>query len=332
MNELINDNRIWFGEDGNNVPRLKRFLSEVNQGIVPLTIWKHLEVGHNQEARTELKELFSQSPLFDTPKPVRLINRVTYISNSKSNSISLDFFSGSGTMAHSIISQNRINNEKKRYILVEMGEYFNTIIIPRLKKVVYSKIWKNGKPESRNSGISHMFKYQTLESYEDSLNNIDFAKPAEIVTELTEYEQQHMFKFETKESNVFLNLDKFKKPFDYTIVVEKDNELMEEAVDLVETFNYLAGIVVYRMYETEHKSIKYRFVEGEQADKNVLVIWRNIAEDFSPEEDRLYLTQHMEQTEKAFDIVYMNGCPTIAEAISIDTEFKEKMWQDGSDA
>ena len=104
--ELITDNRIWFGESGSNMPRLKRFLNDVKEGITPLTIWLHQDVGHNQEAMKELKELF-EFPPFDTPKPTRLLDRIIEISTDgiESEEIILDFFAGSGTTAHSIFKK-----------------------------------------------------------------------------------------------------------------------------------------------------------------------------------------------------------------------------------
>jgi len=332
-NKIIEENELLTSEKSGNEWRIYRkdYLIS-NTGEISRTLiksfWYDKEI-NNDYGKKSIKELFGMN-IMDFPKSPELVEKLL-ITGVENNGLIIDFFSGSGTTAHAVIELNRKNKERRKYIMIEMGEHFNTIIIPRLKKVVYTKDWKNGKPESRNSGISHMFKYQKLESYEDSLNNIDFAKPTDLVKDIANYEQQ-MFKFETKNSSVFLDMDKFKKPFDYRIKIEENDEITEVPADLVETFNYLAGIVVYRMYETEYHGNKYKFVEGEQNDKNVLVIWRNIAEDFSPEEDRQYLTQQMEKMEKTFDTVYMNGCPTIAEAVSIDTEFKEKMWQDGSDA
>jgi len=120
--ELVADNRIWFGNEGNNVPRLKRFLSEVQEGMVPTTLWKHTEVGHNQEGRQELKELFDGKGFFDGPKPIRLIKRILELSNTKNNDLILDFFAGSGTTAHAVMAQNREDGGNRRYIAVQLPE------------------------------------------------------------------------------------------------------------------------------------------------------------------------------------------------------------------
>ena len=103
--QLIEENRIWFGKNGNNVPRYKSFLSEMDNGVVPLTIWKYIEVGHNQEARQETKKLFDENGFFDSPKPVRLLFRMVYLS-TRDDDIILDFFAGSATTAHAVMQLN----------------------------------------------------------------------------------------------------------------------------------------------------------------------------------------------------------------------------------
>ncbi len=124
LEELVKDNRIWFGADGNSTPSQKRFLSEVQDGITPLTIWKYADVGHNQEARQELNALFDGASYFDTPKPVRLIRRMLEIgTNIDEDNIVLDFFAGSGTTAHAVMAQNIEDGGSRRYILVQTPEY-----------------------------------------------------------------------------------------------------------------------------------------------------------------------------------------------------------------
>ena len=122
LNELIQDNRIWFGEDGNNVPRLKRFLSDVQDGMVATTLWLHKEVGHNQEGRQELKSLFDDKGFFDGPKPVRLLKRILQIANTNPNDIILDFFSGSATTAHAVMQLNAEDGGNRKFIMVQLPE------------------------------------------------------------------------------------------------------------------------------------------------------------------------------------------------------------------
>ncbi len=121
LQKMIEDNRVWFGRDGDNVPAIKRFLSEVKQGTACQTIWKYSEVGHSQEAKKEVNELFPEASLFDTPKPVRLIKRVLQVATSD-NDLVLDFFSGSATAAHATLQINAEDGGRRRFILVQLDE------------------------------------------------------------------------------------------------------------------------------------------------------------------------------------------------------------------
>ena len=126
--ELVADNRIWFGKTGNNVPSLKKFLTEVKGGTTSLTVWLYEEVGHNQDAKKEVKQ-FNSKDVFDTPKPEKLLERIIHLATNKGDLV-LDSFAGSGTtgaVAHKM---------GRRWIMVELGEHCYTHIIPRLQKVI----------------------------------------------------------------------------------------------------------------------------------------------------------------------------------------------------
>lgn len=122
MQKLIDEGRVYFGANGDNTPRLKRYLADVQQGMTPTTIWKYDEVGHNQEGRQELKKLFNGRGYFDSPKPQRLIERILKIANLSENSIVVDFFSGSASTAQAVL-QNNINEQKNcKYIMIQIPE------------------------------------------------------------------------------------------------------------------------------------------------------------------------------------------------------------------
>ncbi len=126
--ELVADNRIWFGKTGDNVPRVKKFLSEVQQGLTPVTIWPHEEVGHNQHAKTEAKK-FNSVDVFSTPKPEKLMERILHIASNEGDLI-LDSFAGSGTtgaVAHKM---------KRKWIMVELGDHCKTHIAPRIRTAI----------------------------------------------------------------------------------------------------------------------------------------------------------------------------------------------------
>ena len=115
------DNRIWFGESGDNVPRIKRFLSDVKQGITPMTIWKYSEVGHSQDAAQKLKKLFDGKAFFDYPKSVELIERCLQLYTDKECYV-LDFFSGSATTAHAVMQLNAEDGGHRKFIMVQLPE------------------------------------------------------------------------------------------------------------------------------------------------------------------------------------------------------------------
>jgi adenine-specific DNA-methyltransferase len=121
--KLVEDDRIWFGKDGGNVPRLKRFLSDVKQGMTARTIWTRDEVGDNQEARRTLRNLFGDIGVFDTPKPIRLVKRMLQLSTSTSSGdVVLDFFAGSCSTAHAVMELNSEDRGNRRYIMVQLPE------------------------------------------------------------------------------------------------------------------------------------------------------------------------------------------------------------------
>ena len=129
------EGRIYWGKDGNNIPAPKRYLSEVKQGRVPQTIWEYEEVGHTQDAKKDLKSIFTGEMPFDTPKPYRLIERILQIA-SDPDSIILDSFAGSGTTAHAVFNMNKADGGHRKFILVEMMDYADSITAERVKRVI----------------------------------------------------------------------------------------------------------------------------------------------------------------------------------------------------
>ena len=122
--EMLKENRVWFGKDGDGVPRQKRFLKDVKTSITPMTVWTYDEVGHSQEAKKELNRLFDEKAIFDYPKSLKLLERLFQLS-LKDEDIILDFFSGSATTAHALLNFNAKNNKKNKFILVQLPERCN---------------------------------------------------------------------------------------------------------------------------------------------------------------------------------------------------------------
>jgi adenine-specific DNA-methyltransferase len=174
--ELDADNRIWWGEDENNVPRIKRFLSEVQQGLIPQTVWDHSEVGHTQEAKQEYLQILSDTEVFTTPKPVALLVKIFQIASNPGDLI-MDSFAGSGTSAHAILELNKEGTERK-FVLVQLPydtkqnqkENINIsrrITAERVKRVIkgysYSKRGPKGKvTPTKVDGLGGSFSYLHL--------------------------------------------------------------------------------------------------------------------------------------------------------------------------
>lgn len=156
--EYVKDNRIWFGFDGLNVPRIKKFLSEVKTGVIPKTIWLYGEVGSNDDAKRELKELVPSTP-FDSPKPVSLIKRILQLSTDK-DSIILDSFAGSGTTAHAVLALNKEDGGNRKFILVECEDYADKITAERVRRVI--KGVKEAKDENLKNGLGGSFSFFEL--------------------------------------------------------------------------------------------------------------------------------------------------------------------------
>ncbi len=141
--EMVADNRIWFGESGGNMPRVKKFLSEVKQGVTPMTIWKHTEVGHSQDATKELKTIFDGEAKFTYPKSIRLIQRICGLYGNKNSTI-LDFFAGSGTTGHAVMKLNAEDGGKRKFILCTNNEnnICRDVTYERIKRVIAKEDYK----------------------------------------------------------------------------------------------------------------------------------------------------------------------------------------------
>ena len=158
--DLDKDNRIWWGEDRNQVPAVKRFLSEVKQGLVPETIWGYREVGHTQDAKKTLLQIFPKNfPDFTTTKPVGLLQRIISLSTDK-DSIVLDSFAGSGTTAHAVLALNKEDGGQRRFVLVECEDYVDSITAERVRRVI--KGVPSAKDEPLKTGLGGAFSYFKL--------------------------------------------------------------------------------------------------------------------------------------------------------------------------
>jgi adenine-specific DNA-methyltransferase len=233
--------------------------------------------------------------------------------NARNNSIVMDYFAGSGTTGHSIISYNR-KGTKHKYILVEQGEYFDTVLKPRIQKVVYSADWKDGKAIAPATGISHAFKILKLESYEDTLNNLQLRRTeaqqklldSVPKTAKEDYLMRYMMDIESRGS--LLSVEHFKKPFDCKLKVAVDSAgaYEERTIDLVETFNYLIGLKVKHIdiqRERGFVSVTGWLPTGELT----LILWRDLELVDYEKLNRICATLKINPADSEYAVVYING-------------------------
>ena len=270
------------------------------------------------------------------PKSVHTVEDSVHLS-AGSDSLSLDYFAGSGTTGHAVINLNRKDGGGRKFILVEMGEHFDTVLLPRIKKVTYTPEWKNGKPQRSATAEEaerspRIVKYIRLESYEDALDSIEFDGGSGQLP-LARPEEEHLLKYmlgwETKDSNTLLNPTKLTSPFSYRLRVQANGEKRERTVDLPETFNYLLGLKAQKREVFDDNGRRYLVFRGETRSapgRKVAVIWRATEgwteADFA--RDRDFVDRHAIAGDA--DTVYANGDSCIPNAKPIEPMFKSLMF------
>ena len=269
------------------------------------TVWVDKKYSAKQNGTNLLTKLFGKK-VFTFPKSLYAVMECVRIAcGSQPNSIILDYYAGSGTTGHAVMRMNQ-DGVQRKFILIEMGNYFDKATKARLKKAAYAvdeKSWKKGKPVNRTNGIPQIMKYIRLESYEDALSNIELdTQQGDLLSGLfgDEYLIHYMMDFESSKS--MLDVDAFKNPFEYRMKITENNEAKLRPVDVVETFNYLIGLSVVRQgtvdyfsaqsdphgaYEGAVRLIKdnggeygFQQIEGTLPDgRKALVIWRTVTGD-----------------------------------------------------
>jgi adenine-specific DNA-methyltransferase len=326
MKQWIADDRVHFGDDETAVPCIKSYLKD-REHQAPYSVFYQ----DGRAATKRLRDVLGTDD-FGYPKDETVISELVEMLASGNESI-LDFFAGSGTTGHAVINLNREDGGRRKVILVEMADYFDTVLLPRLKKVAFTPEWKDGQPKRLPTAEEaergpRVFKIVRLESYEDTLNNLELKRSpgqqslldsseAQGADKLREqYLLQYLLKVESRESSSLLNVAAFTDPTAYKLVVKRpgSDESREVNVDLIETFNWLLGLTVEHIAaplaftaEFERDAEKrlrlkgrlkpdaagphwFRTVTGTTPDgRKVLVIWRKLTG--TPEEDNLVLDE-----------------------------------------
>lgn len=283
-------------------------------GVLPQTIWTDKKFSATEYGTAMLKNLFGGRNEFTFPKSLHAVEDSIRImlGNSKSGYV-MDYFSGSGTTAHAILQLNREDKGKRKYILVEQGQYFKTVTKPRLEKAIYSSVWRDGKPQNKESGISQCFQVIQLESYEDTLNNLHLNRSQEqqnllddSVSLKEDYLLRYMLDIESQQS--LLSIEHFRKPFDYSMNITTDSAgaYRKQPVDLVETFNFLIGLTVKHIDAQPERG--FVTVTGTlPTGESCLILWRDCELIDYQGLNKLCDKLAINPADNEFDVVYING-------------------------
>ncbi len=324
LRAMVERGEILFGPDETTQPRQKRFLTQDSQMQMRSVI---------QDAKRGKGDLEPLGLDFPYCHPVSLYEELVAAAAPEDSDLILDYFAGSGTTGHAVINLNREDGGRRKFILVEMADYFDTVLLPRLKKVTFSPEWKDGKPkrvataEEAERG-PRIIKVIRLESYEDALNNLSFDESGgQVAMRFEDYLLKYMLRWEARKSETLLNVEKLSKPFDYCLHIYRDGETRVQKVDLPETFNYLIGLDVARRQVLDDNGRCYLVYRGTTREgKRTVVIWRE-TEGWAEEDykrDRDFVTKY-KFTEGA-DIIYLNGDSLIPGAQALEGVFKAKMF------
>ena len=332
-------------------------------GVTATTTWFDAQYSATEHGTGTLKNMFSEYSPFSFPKSVYAVRDALYVSGANEDITTLDYFAGSGTTGHAIINLNREDSGHRKYILVEMGEYFDSVTSPRIKKVVYAPEWKDGKPQKRNGGISQIIKYMRLESYEDALSNIELSDNGGQLSALLgeNYLIHYMVDLESRGS--LLDVEAFSNPFTYTMKITEKNECKERGIDLCETFNYLIGLTVTRQSAISYYLSKpaevpayegavdlvsdisgqyaFRQIEGTLPDgRRALVIWRTVTGDIIASNaalDAYFTTYRANANDHKYDVIFVNGDSNLEnlrgsnegwKVQMTEIEFKKRMFEE----
>ncbi|MDY6297000.1 MAG: DNA methyltransferase [Alloprevotella sp.] len=301
------------------------------------TVWTDSMYSAKEHGTNLLSKMF-KSPVFSFPKSLYAVKDCIGIAiRNTQSSIVLDFFAGSGTTGHAVIEHNRDNeNANHKYVLCEMGDYFNSATRPRIEKALYSRDWRDGKPISRN-GISQCFKYIRLEQYEDTLNNLEIKKQQTDWRD-DEFHESYLLSYmlDTETRDSLLNLKMFINPFNMSLKTTKDNELVETKVDMVETFNYLIGLNVETEDWFENDNICVVQGKTHRRGLKTLVIWRNCEGIDNEKLCRFFERMDFRTRDTEFDLIYVNGDNTLPnlrrdeenwKVELIEKEFQKRMFE-----
>lgn len=298
---VVRGERILFYSD-----RVVRIGSKVVQGELVTDIWDDtLPNDLHNEGGVTLKK---------GKKPEKLIGRLIELATNPGDLV-LDFFAGTGTACAAAQKMGR------KWIGVDVADFFDSLLVRRLKNTLNGE--QSGISSANNWKGGGFFKYQTLEQYEDTLNNIVFRSLDKTIQEtlngFNDYFVRYLLDNETKESPTRLAIDKFQTPFNYAIKTLTANREENKSVDLLETFNYLLGLEVKRIQTFKDGATLYKAVSGKRDNKSIVVIWRS-AENLDLRKDKSVIEGTV-LANNNYDRILVNGDSYVKNALVIEPEF-----------
>ena len=306
------------------------FKIRADDQAAPNTWWHDSKYASANHGPSVLKNLFGEKN-FDFAKAIALVEDCLRASGCAAGTTVLDFFAGSGTTAHAVVNLNREDGGDRRFTLVEMGEHFDDVVLPRVKKVMYSPNWRAGKPEAPAAQAvqrsPRIVKYMRLESYEDALNNVEFVDTGvQRAMELEDYVIKYMLQWETRDSATLLNIEQLSRPFDYRLATHANGNGGTARADVAETFNYLLGLRVRTRKVYYDDDRKYLVYCGTADGQEIVVMWRETAgwEPSDYRRDQQFVVA--EKIAEGADTVYVNGVSFLDGAKALEPLFKERMF------
>ena len=304
--------------------------------------WTESRYNAGTQGANLLGDVIGRHNPFPYPKSLHTVSDAILAANIGRGDYCIDFFAGSGTTGHAVIDLNREDGINRKIILVEVGDHFDDVVLPRMKKITYSPTWKAGKPTRGPTAAEaerspRIIKYIRLESYEDALDSIQFddhTAQLKLEDRIEDYLLHYMLKWETKHSETLLNPADLARPFDYRLRVHANGNTVDRPVDVAETFNYLLGLVVRtrRVHmDGDRRYVVFRGETREAPGRTTVVIWRDTYgwEEDDLKRDKAFVAMHGFMD--GADYVYVNGLCAIIGTQPIEPLFKERMFAGVSD-
>ena len=275
--------------------------------------WTDRRYNAGTQGANLLRDILGEQNPFSYPKSIYTVEDAIFAAGMGAESYVVDCFAGSGTTGHAVVNLNREDGGGRKYVLVEMGRHFDTVLLPRMKKIVHSPDWKGGKPVSR-AGVSQAFKYVRLESYEDTMDNLEVAprsaEQEELLAENADFAEDYRLRYaleaETAGSVCLLGRH-FTDPFAYTLATVGDRARRETPVDLPETFNWLLGLRV----ASRRRIDGVLAITGTDAKgRDCLILWRDL-DRMDAEALNAWFARNRPRLPDSLDLVYVNGDHTL---------------------